>query len=77
MAIHHMDGKHSTNVHWARYDESKQELEIDFKNAKGEKTSTYRYPGFSILDWRKFQDAPSKGKHFAFEIRPKFKGEKK
>ncbi len=69
-------GSKSSNIHWARYDEEKHELEIDFKDSKGKKTSTYRYAGFKPEDWDKFQASDSHGKHFAFHIRPKFAGVK-
>ncbi len=70
------DGDHSSNIHWARYNPDTQQLEIDFKGKDGKKTSTYRYDGFTWENWRAFQDAPSKGQHFAFKIRPRFKGVK-
>lgn len=67
----------SSNVGWARYDSETQVLEIDFRNAAGEKASTYTYAGFPPEDWAAFQAAESKGKHFAYKIRPAFKGVKK
>ena len=68
------DGGKSSNVHWARYFPDAEILHIDFKNSKGEKTSTYAYSGFKWEDWRAFCEAESKGRHFAFAIRPMFKG---
>ena len=66
----------SSNVGWARYDSETQVLEIDFRNSKGEKGSTYNYAGFPPEAWALFQAAESKGKHFAFTIRPCYKGVK-
>lgn len=68
--------KDSTNLHWARYDEAAQRLEIDFKNAQGVKVSTYAYDNFSPEEWAQFNASSSKGKHFAYRIRPRFKGVK-
>lgn len=68
--------KGSSNVHWARYDHSAKTLEIDFKDKDGKRNSTYRYDGVALEDWQHFQLAESKGQHFAFSIRPKFKGVK-
>lgn len=69
-----LEVKNSSNIHWARYDEATRTLEIDFKNSKGEKVSTYAYPEFAPEEWDRFQIADSKGQHFAYHIRPKHKG---
>ena len=71
------ESKGSSNVGWARYDEAKHLLEVDFKNGAGVKTSTYLYADFPPELWERFQAAESKGRFFAYEIRPKFKGVKK
>ncbi len=90
MPIHHMAGKHSKQVHWARYNEDTKTLEVDFKDLKnGGKQSTYSYHerlnpdktpnpphGFTMAEWRAFQDAPSKGSHFAQYIRNNYRGVK-
>lgn len=68
--------KESSNVGWARYNSETQVLEIDFRNSKGEKASTYSYAEFPPEAWAAFQAAESKGRHFAFAIRPKYKGVK-
>jgi hypothetical protein len=80
--MYYLDGKHSKQVHWARYDEATQTLEVDFKDRHGNKASTYSYHerlnadgtsnpphGFTMAEWRDFQDAVSKGTHFAAKIR--------
>lgn len=70
------EAKESSNVAWARYDAETQTLEIDFKNSKGVKASTYEYKYFPLAAWEAFQAAPSKGTHFAKAIRPAYKGVK-
>lgn len=84
--IETLDGAKSSNVHWARYNLETETLQIDFKNSKGVKSSTYEYDGtlpdgtkpggFKVEDWRAFQEAASKGEHFAYKIRPRYKGRK-
>jgi hypothetical protein len=81
------DGGKSTNIHWARFYPDEERLEVDFKNKAGVKVSTYSYDGtrldntrpggFTWDDWRAFCEAPSKGEHFAYKIRPRFLGMKK
>jgi len=71
------EAKKSSNISWARYDEATQTLEIDFKGKDGNKASTYTYAGFPPDEWQEFQQAKSKGQHFAYKIRPRFKGVKK
>lgn len=68
------EAKESSNVGWARYDEATHVLEIDFKDKAGNKASTYAYDEFPPAQWQAFMEAPSKGRHFAFAIRPNFRG---
>lgn len=87
--MHQLDGGKSSNIHWARYDEATKTVEIDFRDKNGNKNSTYRYHtrvnpdgtenaphGFTMAEWRAFQDSPSKGGHFAAYIRKNYRGEK-
>jgi hypothetical protein len=71
-----IDCKESKTLHWARYDEATQTLEIDFKNGAGQKQSTYRYDGFAPEAWAQFMASSSRGAHFARHIRPRYKGVK-
>lgn len=71
------ESKESSNVGWARYDAATQILEIDFKNKAGERASTYTYANFPDEEWQAFRAATTKGKHFAYKIRPRFTGVKK
>jgi KTSC domain len=68
------EAERSSNVGWARWDPATQVLEIDFKRKDGTKQSTYRYENFPCEEWRKFQQSNSKGRHFAYYIRPRFTG---
>lgn len=82
------EAKESSNVGWARYYPERGELEVDFKK-DGVKVSTYVYdgaalgskdakgPGFPKDLWDGFLAAESKGRYFAYVIRPKFRGVKK
>jgi hypothetical protein len=70
------ESKEPGNISWARYDEATHVLEIDFKDSSGVRSSTYRYEGFSPEAWLDFRSAESKGRYFAFKIRPRFKGTK-
>lgn len=70
------ESEKSSNIGWSRYDEATQVLEVDFKNAAGVKTSTYKYEGFAPSEWTRFNEALSKGRHFAYEIRPRYVGVK-
>ena len=70
------DCQESSNLKWARYDRAAQVLEIDFKNKAGVKVSTYAYDNFPPEAWDSFQKATSRGRHFAYAIRPKYKGRK-
>lgn len=71
------EARESATVGWARYDPATETMEVDFKDKTGAKASTYSYAGVSLAEWERFERAESKGKHFAFEIRPKYKGVKK
>lgn len=71
------EAKESSNVGWARYDAATGTLEIDFRDSKGNRVSTYKYANYPPEEWARFNAAPSKGKFFAYEIRPKFTGAKK
>lgn len=83
------EAKESSNVGWARYYPERGELEVDFK-ANGVKVSTYVYDGrpdvpnaerpangFPRDVWEQFKVSDSKGRFFAYAIRPKFRGVKK
>jgi hypothetical protein len=70
------EAKESSNVAWARYDADTRTLEVDFKK-DGVRSSTYIYLEFPPEEWQAFQEAKSKGQHFAYKIRPRFKGTKK
>ena len=70
--MHEIDCKESSNLHWARWDAASQTLFVDFKNAAGVKVSTYEYRGFLEDDWQAFNAAESKGRHFAYAIRPRY-----
>lgn len=85
------EAKESSNVAWCRYYPERGELEVDFKDKSGNRSSTYVYdgttlgtqpdgnrgPGFPADVWKQFQVADSKGRFFAYAIRPKFRGVKK
>ena len=84
------EAKESSNVGWARYYPDRGELEVDFKDKNGVKVSTYVYDGrtehgageppvggFPRDIWEQFKVADSKGRFFAYAIRPKFRGVKK
>ena len=66
-----LEAHESSNIRGVRYDPATEVLEIDFKNG-----TTYRYANFSILEWKRFRVAPSKGRHFMSDIRPVYKGVK-
>lgn len=74
MPIEELDGKTSGQVHWARYDEAAQRLEIDFKDKFGKKASEYHYPNVPVAVWEGFKKADSKGTYFATRIRPYYTG---
>jgi hypothetical protein len=65
-----IDCKESSNIHWARWNNETEVLELDFKNAAGVKESSYRYRRFSGEEWDRLNAAESKGRHFAYVIRP-------
>lgn len=86
------EAKESSNVGWARYYPERGELEVDFKNKEGARVSTYIYDGtvigaqigeprpalgFPRDVWEQFKVSDSKGRFFAYAIRPKFRGVKK
>jgi hypothetical protein len=62
-----IDCKESSNIHWARWNNETQVLEIDFKNAAGVKVSTYEYRGFTGEDYDRLKASESKGRHFAYD----------
>jgi hypothetical protein len=70
------EAKESSNVGWARYDPRTLILEVDFRGKDGLRASTYAYDGVPESLWTEFLRAESKGKFFASEIRPRFKGRK-
>lgn len=74
--IRQFESEKSANIGWARYNETKRILEVDFKDQHGRKVSTYQYRDFPLSHWEAFQAAESKGKFFAYEIRPRYVGEK-
>lgn len=45
-------------------------LAIQFKNWKGEPTTTYHYQNFTAADFAAFKGAESIGKHFGAHIKP-------
>lgn len=84
------EAKESSNVGWARYYPERGELEVDFKDKAGNHASTYIYDGtpgvpngekpiggFPHDVWDQFKVSESKGRFFAYAIRPKFRGVKK
>ncbi len=76
--IQALECKESSNIAWARYDFLTGVLEVDFKNGQGVKVSTYAYDNYPVEEWDRFRERPgtSRGKFFAYEIRPKYKGRK-
>jgi len=66
----------SSNIGWARYNATTRVLEVDFKDKTGSKTSTYSYADFPEEMWIEFNASDSKGRFFAYHIRPKYKGVK-
>lgn len=67
----------SSTIAALRYDEATSQMEIDFKHNEDQVT-TYLYEGVSEEAWDKFTAAaPSYGKHFAREIKPRYRGVKK
>lgn len=67
-----IDCKESSNIHWARWNNETQVLEIDFKDKNGVKASTYEYRQFSGEEWDRLNASESKGRHFAYTIRPMY-----
>ncbi len=66
----------SSFVLWARYDPTQRLLEIDFKNARGRKRSTYAYRDFPPDRWDEFRYSRFRELYFVYQIRPRFKGVK-
>ena len=71
-----IQGERSSNIAWARYDKDTGVLEIDFKDSKGKRSSTYAYDNYPLEEWDKFCVSESRGRFFAYEIRPRFQGRK-
>ena len=57
----------SSNIISAGYDSSEQILEIEFKGGV-----VWQYTHFPENMWYEFLGAPSQGKYFASQIRPRF-----
>ncbi len=67
--------ENSSTIAAIRFDESLSEMQIDFKH-NGDQVTTYRYEGVSLEAWDKFSVAESYGRHFAKEIKARYKGVK-
>lgn len=52
------------------HDVATETLVVQFKNWKGEATTTYHYRNFTADDFAAFAAAESKGKHFGAHIKP-------
>ena len=57
----------SSNIISAGYDPEKQLLEIEFKG-----NVVWQYTGVPENVWMEFISAPSQGKYFSSQIRPRF-----
>ena len=57
----------SSNIVSAGYDPATQTLEIEFKNVV-----VWQYANFPEDMWYEFLGAPSQGKYFSAQIRPRF-----
>ena len=57
----------SSNIISAGYDPATQTLEIEFKNGV-----VWQYANFPEDMWHEFLGAPSQGKYFSAQIRPRF-----
>lgn len=57
----------SSNILSAGYDPAGQVLELEFKGGV-----VWQYPGFPEYMWYELLSAPSQGKYFAQQIRPRF-----
>ena len=57
----------SSNIVSACYDPATQTLEIEFKNGV-----VWQYANFPEDMWYEFLGAPSQGKYFSAQIRPRF-----
>ena len=82
-----IDCRESSNIAAIRYHLDAGLLYVDFKNAAGVTVSTYAFdgslvdgtatvPGFPLREWEALKAAPSKGKHFAENIRKRYRGRK-
>jgi hypothetical protein len=65
--------RYSSFVLCARYDYGRHVLEVDFKDQRGHKRSTYAYLEFSSDEWEQFRFAKFRGLHFAHRVRGRFK----
>jgi hypothetical protein len=66
------DSPESSSVQGASYDPATMTLTVTLKPGK-----IYTYNPISPEKWKAFHDAPSKGKFFQGEIRPKYIGRRK
>lgn len=57
----------SSNIISAGYDPAMQILELEFKNGV-----VWQYANFPMEMWYEFLAAPSQGKYFMAQIRPRF-----
>ena len=57
----------SSNIVSAGYDPASQTLELEFRGGV-----VWQYPGFPQEMWFEFLGAPSQGKYFHSQIRPRF-----
>ena len=57
----------STNIISAGYDAATQTLELEFKGGV-----VWQYANFPMEMWYEFLGAPSQGKYFSSQIRPRF-----
>jgi len=67
--VQYFDCPDSSTVSRAAYHPRSEIMRIWFRNGK-----SYIYTGVSIEAWEKFSTAPSKGKHVAESIRPRYDG---
>lgn len=72
MFHHEIDGGKSSNIHWARYNEAAQTLQIDFKDKDGKKVSTYEYANVPLEVFEGMKASQKRGEFFAYRIRGRF-----
>ncbi len=60
----------STAIYMAKYHPQHGILIVYFQK---DKEKGYIHGGFSADDWRAFKDAPSKGRHYLYHIRGRFR----